>query len=145
MPYEVPKQPDMSVNSRIDRMIKFAKAAEMFPEVKKVEEQIRLYNETLPVEERIPIKVSTFTHGNTNVGLSDFLDMPRCPACDTEMSIRPLPPNDEGYLTQLYCPSRTCDVVFNSDVAMTEWLVTIREENEQARRNVGEGEEGEQV
>lgn len=145
MPYEVPKQPDFSVNSRIDRMLKFAKAAEMFPEVKRVEDQIRLYNETLPEEERIPVKVNTFTHGSTAVGLSDFLDMPPCPDCGTELSIRVLPPNDEGYLTQLYCPRRECDVVLNSDMAITEWIVNIREENEQARRNVGEGEEGEQV
>lgn len=138
------KHPDMGWNSRIDRYQKLSRARELFPDVPDIQEKLRLYNATLPEEERIPIFVTTDTHGSKPLSVHEIVVMPMCPVCgNSELSIRQVPPNNEGVQSQLYCSNPNCDLVLNSEYTVVEWLTAIRRDYED-KRDAKQGEEGEQ-
>lgn len=131
--YKTP--PDYSWNSRLDRMFKLREAKRMFPEEKSVEVQLTLYNKTLPLGERIPLRVSTTTHGMKSPTYNEIVNMPMCPKCEkAELTIKRLPLNKDGFLSQLYCTNPECDLILNSEYPVEHWLYEIRKENERGSK-----------
>ena len=86
-----------------------------------------LYQKVLAETER-PIYAEPI-YGKTELSVFDTLPRVPCPACNSPMYIRRVPPNDEGVLTQLVCSSETCQEVLDTDKTVEEWIEILKEED----------------
>jgi len=129
----------MTIEELIIRQNKIAAAFAMFPEERNVQQAIIKYNETLPEEERISVFINTADVPKRTVNIIDLYGRPECPNCGAYMMIRPLPPNSDGYKSQLVCDNEDCDTVLNSIYTVEEWVNALKEKYE-ARRNAVESD-----
>jgi hypothetical protein len=58
----------------------------------------------------------------------DGYERPICPDCGEPMGFRPVPPNDEGVVTQLvHLPgTTTCKTVLDTDLTMEQWRMELK-------------------
>lgn len=121
----------MTTEQELERHQVILKALEMFPEEKNITRALVLYNQTMPEEKRIPVFVKAKEYKNKTS--FDLYPRPKCPVCGDDMGFRRLKPNAEGFKTRLSCRNTVCDVAFNSEYSVEEWLTTLREEYEANR------------
>lgn len=106
-----------------DRINAVARARAIFLKsgvVDTIDKAFALYQGVLAERER-EVWISSKVEGNRSPRIMDGFERPKCPECGTDLMFRTLPPNEEGFNTQLVCENPQCDVVLNSEMTMEDW------------------------
>lgn len=61
------------------------------------------------------------------VSIFDTLPRPKCDLCNSDMTLRFLPPNSEGIVSQAVCTN--CDNILDFELTPDQWIELLREEN----------------